>query len=587
MTEFFSFSCFRGNLFRDKRAIFFRCCLVFGLIINLNIAFPDYNQQIEFKGNRLLRHPERFVNFLKNTLVNDSLIQIVKTALLSEYSRQGFFWANVSVETIADKGHNKLVFQINENEQARISEIELIGYEKIPLSKLTPLLKSKTLLTSEALEKSEGDSPRPQRSLQLDFPFYELIFTTQVQTLLTYYENNGFPFVTIEPKNFNVNDSERTISYTLKITEGPLVRIGKINFTGTETKESRMQQLFSFKPLTLFSEDITRKLLRKVQAQGFTVTDYNIIQFDTTYQLQISVKEKMNQEISAAISYLPYWREFNGFFYLNLSNLLYTLRRVKLGWEKFNRFTNFSLNYQDPYLLSFKLTSNIAHTVYDTSYAKTDFNLGINIPVLEYLSLNFYTGYDNTTPGLLNLSTFQTIWFGQGFTIENYNESDNRDREYWLDYSTNLGSRKQSPQNQLLAKTIIESTLLFPIIRNIGYLINLTLKNLYSNTELSISDSLYLGGTRTLRGYRENEFSTNRFLLLRNEFYFLRSSNTNFFLFGDFACFNSSPHYLFKSGYGLGLSANTKTAIIEISYGIPLQENILRGKIHLGLSNKF
>lgn len=567
--------------------MFFRCCFVLGLILNLNTAYPDYSQPIEFKGNRFLRHPERLINFPTNTLVNDSLIQIGKTSLLSEYSRQGFFWANVSIETIADKGHDKLVFQIKENEQARISTIELIGYEKIPLSKLTPLLKSKILLTTETSEKSEGDSPRPQRSLGLNYPFSELILTTQIQTLLTYYENNGFPFVTIEPKNFNVNDSERTISYTLKITEGPLVRIGKINFTGTETKKFRMQQLFSFKPLTLFSEDITRKLLRKVQAQGFTVTDYNIIQFDTTYQLQISVKEKMNQEISAAISYLPYWREFNGFFYLNLSNLFYTLRSVNLGWEKYNRFTNFSLNYQDPYLLSFKLTSNIAHTVYDTSYAKTDFNLSVNIPVLEYLSLNFYTGYDNTTPGLLNLSTFQTIWFGQGFTIENYGESDNRDREYWLDYSTILGSRKQSPQNQLLAKTIIESKVLFPFIKNISYLIELTIKNLYSNTELSISDSLYLGGTRTLRGYRENEFSTNRLLLARNEFYFFRSRNTDIFLFGDFAWFNSSPNYLFKTGYGLGLRANSKTAIVEISYGVPLQENILRGKIHLGFSNKF
>ncbi len=587
MTGFFSFSCFRGNLFRNQKTIFYQCCFVFGLIINLNIAFPDYNQQVEFKGNRLLQHPERFVNFPKNTLVNDSLIQNGKTALLSEYSRQGFFWANVSIETIADKGLDKIVFQINENEPARISEIELIGYEKIPLSELTPLLKSKRKHNRCDLPGSDQINQVAPAFSFLNYPFSEPILTTQIQTLLTYYENNGFPFVAIEPKNFNVNDGERTISYTLKITEGPIVRISKINFTGTETKQSRMRQLFSIKPLFLYSEDITRKLLRKVQAQDFIVTDYNIIQIDTTYQLQISVKEKMNQEISAALSYLPYWKELNGFFYLNLYNLFSTLRSVKLGWEKFNRFTNFSLNYHDPYLLGFNFTGNISHTVYDTTYAKTDFNLGINMPVLEYLSLNFYTGYDNTTPGLLNLSTFQTIWFGQGFTIENYGESDNRDREYWLDYSTILGSRKQSPQNQLLAKTIIESKVLFPFIKNISYLIELTIKNLYSNTELSISDSLYLGGTRTLRGYRENEFSTNRFLSLRNEFYFFRSSNTDIFLFGDFACFNSSPHYLFKSGYGLGLSANSKTAIIEISYGVPLQENILRGKIHLGLSNKF
>jgi hemolysin activation/secretion protein len=115
----------------------------------------------------------------------------------------------------------------------------------------------------------------------------------------------------------------------------------------------------------------------------------------------------------------------------------------------------------------------------------------------------------------------------------------------------------------------------------------LFIKNLYSNNELSISDSLFLGGTKTLRGYRENEFSTNRYLLVRNELSFLRNRIANLFLFGDFSWLHTLPHNLIKIGYGLGLFVKSKNTSAEISYGVPLQENLLKGKIHLKLSNNF
>jgi outer membrane protein assembly factor BamA len=511
--------------------------------------------EVKFIGNRFLLNPEKFIGINTDSIRNYTLIENWKTSLLSEYSRQGFFWTFIAVETTKLNDRYQIIFNINENERAKISSVKILGNESIPIQKILPLVKTRIF-------------------------FSESILASQIHTLLAYYENSGFPFVSIEPANFSINDSAKIISYSLKIIEGPMVLINNLKFTGTTISDTRIKQLIRFKPNTLYSENEKKKLLQKIEAQNFSITDYQVIIKDSTYTLQIGIKEKLNQELTGAVTYLPSYKELNGFFCLYLNNLLLSLRKVKLGWERYTQFTNYTFTYSDPYLLGFILSGNGAHTLYDTFYAKTDFNLNIETSLSDKFSLNFFIGYDRTTPSLENISTFQTFWLGQGLTFKNR-------ENYRLDFSTALGTRKQISSSQIFSKTTIDGQVLFALDKNTNYMNELFIKNLYSNNELSISDSLFLGGTKTLRGYRENEFSTNRYLLVRNELSFLRNRIANLFLFGDFSWLHTLPHNLIKIGYGLGLFVKSKNTSAEISYGVPLQENLLKGKIHLKLSNNF
>jgi long-subunit fatty acid transport protein len=74
----------------------------------------------------------------------------------------------------------------------------------------------------------------------------------------------------------------------------------------------------------------------------------------------------------------------------------------------------------------------------------------------DKFSLNFFIGYDRTTPSLENISTFQTFWLGQGLTFKNR-------ENYRLDFSTALGTRKQISSSQIFSKTTIDGQVLFAL----------------------------------------------------------------------------------------------------------------------------
>lgn len=488
------------------------------------------------------------------------MIDSWKDILLAKYSEQGYFWTDIS-DTIIKQNENVAVrYIIKENEPAKISAFDI--------------------LSDDAILK-------PSYKIRHGQYFSKKFLDTQIQTMLDYYNNNGYPFATIKPVNFLINDSLKSISYYLKIEQSPLVKINSIKFTGISSNQSRLRQLLDIKPNSIFSAITLKRRLSRLSVNGIQINDYRIIKQDTLYSLMIFGKDKKNQEISAAISYIPDNREINGFFSLNLNNLFNTLRKIKIGWSSYSHYTNFLLNYSDPYLLGFSLDGNINNIIYDTIYSKTDFNLEIKLPILDYTSLYFYSGYERTTSGIASIPNFQTIWIGQGLTIDRENIYDNSGLTYYIDLSTIFGSRNLSNYNQLLAKTSMQTRFNFPLLINCKYLLDLSAKNLYSNRNLMQSDSLYIGGVNTLRGYRENEFSTNRFILMKNEFLFFANQKSNLYLFTDLAAFNNTSNGQFKAGYGIGLRTTSKIGLVELDYGLPYKENLLKGKIHLRFTNQF
>jgi outer membrane protein assembly factor BamA len=525
------------------------------------LSFPNKKiTKIDFVGNRSLKHPEHYINFPSDTIINDSVIDSCKNILLAKYSELGYFWTDIS-DTIIKQNENIAVrYIIKENEPAKISEFDILIDDTI----LKPIYKIK-----------HGQN------------FSKKFLDTQIQTMLDYYNNNGYPFAAIKPVNFLINDSTKSISYNLKIERDSLVKINNIKFTGITSNQSRLRQLLDIKPNSSFSAIVLKRKLSRLSANGIFIDDYRIIKQDTLYSLMISGKDKKNQEISAAISYIPDNKEINGFFTLNLNNLFNTLRKIKIGWSSYSHYTDFLLNYSDPYILGFSLDGNINNIIYDTIYSKTDFNLEIKLPILDYTSLYFYSGYERTTSGIASIPNFQTIWIGQGLTIDRENIYDNSGLTYYIDLSTIFGSRNLSNYNQLLAKTSMQTRFDFPLLNNYKYLLDLSAKNLYSNRNLMKSDSLYIGGVKTLRGYQENEFSTNRFILMQNEFTFFTSQKSNLYLFTDFAVLNNTSDAQFKAGYGIGLRTTSKIGLVELDYGLPYKENLLKGKIHLRFTSQF
>jgi len=109
------------------------------------------------------------------------------------------------------------------------------------------------------------------------------------------------------------------------------------------------------------------------------------------------------------------------------------------------------------------------------------------------------------------------------------------------------------------------------------------------------SDLFRLGGTNSLRGYREDQFLGNRIFWTNLEYRFFLSRRTFAFLFFD------TGYYLrnedkersvqkmeeFKTGYGLGLNLETAIGVLSVSFALAQGDSFSDGKIHFGIVNEF
>ena len=109
------------------------------------------------------------------------------------------------------------------------------------------------------------------------------------------------------------------------------------------------------------------------------------------------------------------------------------------------------------------------------------------------------------------------------------------------------------------------------------------------------SDLYRLGGTYSLRGYRENQFIANRIFWSNLEYRYLLTKRTFAYLFFDTGYYlrNEEPERNiernegFKIGYGLGLNLETAIGVLGVNFGLAKGDSFSDGKIHFGILNEF
>lgn len=107
------------------------------------------------------------------------------------------------------------------------------------------------------------------------------------------------------------------------------------------------------------------------------------------------------------------------------------------------------------------------------------------------------------------------------------------------------------------------------------------------------NNQIQLGGSRTIRGFNENQFFSNRYTYFTAEYRLLLEQNTYLFTFCDAGWLKDDvlKTDYFPVGLGLGLTYDTPAGLVTFSYAfgqagdIPFQPG--RGKIHLGLISQF
>ncbi len=275
------------------------------------------------------------------------------------------------------------------------------------------------------------------------------------------------------------------------------------------------------------------------------------------------------------------------------------------------------LKYAQPYLFSSPLNIEAEFDLLkqDTTFLTRYFRLASAYAFSPQLAVRVYL--KSKTSSLISTNHYDTLspppvldakdqTYGIGFAFNNLDYRFNPRKGWDIHADFGIG-RKRVIDNPTLDDRIYDGLILrlpkrefeFSIdwYRSLSKRLVLRLGNRtywLDQEQYFENDLLQIGGSRTIRGFDENQFFTNFFSQVTVESRFLLEQNSYLFVFSDYAYLENRAErndILRPWGIGLGLTYETRAGMVSVTYAVgqvaefPFQPS--RGRIHLGLLNQF
>jgi outer membrane protein insertion porin family len=288
--------------------------------------------------------------------------------------------------------------------------------------------------------------------------------------------------------------------------------------------------------------------------------------------------------------------ELTGLVDLSLGNIAGTGRSASVSWEQFRaNQTEISFSYLEPWLLGAPIDVGVsgAQAVRDTLYTTTEGDLFLTARVGERTRLTWSLGAERYVPGSGNVSSTTSTRTALSADYDARDAPINPTTGLRLNAGVTYSAKDvaQTGANESSGTFRLGAERYLSVTRNQVLALEARAA-LLSSTEKDVPfyELLTLGGARSLRGYREEQFHGTRTALGTVEYRFLLTRRSRVLAFVDVGYWyrgGSNPAKDTKLGYGIGLRGETRLGTISIDYGLGEGDGLLDGKLHAGLAREF
>lgn len=529
---------------------------------------------IVVEGNRTIA-TEKILAAVKATQVGQPATEEVVRKDLQAIMDLGWFF-NVSARFTPTEGGVKVIFEVVEN--PKLKEISLTGAPDVPADKLKEAigLKPGEIINGKVLQ--EGLRVLLDRSVK----------------------EYGIPL--------RITDVavDETGTVKIKLSE---TRVGQIAISGNQkTKDHVIRRELTLKPGDVLNMKELDKSLRRVLNLGFfdeVGRKFAETKDPDVVDVTIEVKERKTGSAAFGAAYSSS-DGLLGYIEVADENFFGRGQRVNVKWEFGQRRTTYDLGFFEPHLDQNRTSLGVR--LYDTqrtldqldengtSQTYTDHQTGgeltVGRPLSEdtrvYAKLKMEDAERRDVSGQIVENTK-----GRNRSITTSVVNDTRDfilkpssgarNEFSVEWAgTMLGSDYTfTKYNTDLARYFrgFKSGQVVALHLGAGYLDS-------QGRELPLQQFL-VGGADTIRGYENNAFPGDKYLVLNAEYRFPLSKALTGVVFADAgnAWMAADPVELGKlrTGYGLGLRVDTPVGVMRIDYGIGQQG----GKTYFSLGQTF
>ncbi|MDM1247534.1 outer membrane protein assembly factor BamA [Acinetobacter sp. R933-2] len=259
---------YASNSFDDIQATKENDVLVFKVVERPIIS------KIELKGNKLipkeaLEEGLKKMGLSEGEVLKKSSLQTLETELEQQYSQQGRYDSDITVETVA-RPNNRVDLNINFNEgkPAKVFDINIIG---------NTIFKDDDIKRAFAVKESGWASV-----LTRNDRYAREKMSASLEALRALYLNKGYINFDINSSNLNISEDKKNIFIEVSVDEGEQYKFGQSKFLGDALyKPDELKALQIYKDGTTYSQEkvnaVKQLLLRKYGNAGYYYTEVNVV----------------------------------------------------------------------------------------------------------------------------------------------------------------------------------------------------------------------------------------------------------------------------------------------------------------------
>jgi outer membrane protein insertion porin family len=566
--------------------------LVFGVNVN------GYTQNIQpiihsihISGNHFYtqRAIVNLMNSQTDTRYDEMQVSRDLDQVYHAYAENGFYFAEARIDSFTISSDNRvgdLWISVNEGDRVSIDTIFFTGNTHLSGSTL--------------LDKFQT---RAGQYLLRDILEHDL------NTMLTEYEQNGYPFASVGIQAITPVDIQGTnrLKVIIWIKEGKRVTVDEVKIVGnTVTRNDvivREMRLNAHEP---FDERKISKISTRLKRLNIFIRIDPPEPFatDTGGGVLVHVTEGNTNTFDGVLGYAPAAKTsdhgvVSGIVNVSMRNLFGTARKASIHWLRDeHKSQEIALAYTEPWVMDFPLDIGLSfyQRQQDSTYVKRKFGITADLLLSESLigSGTFSQEYVIPSNGVEIVPSSKTSYYGVSIRYDSRDDllCPTSGIFYSTDYQ--VGRKTGNAHPSTIQRISFDAAYFVqPFIAQVAA-ITLHARSLYGGG-IDISDLFRLGGTNTLRGYRENQFLGSRIAWTNLEYRFILAPRSFVFGFFDAGYYyrdsinvaGMSGTHALKYGYGFGIRLETSLGNIGMSFGFGEGDTFSQGKVHIGLVNEF
>lgn len=460
------------------------------------------------------------------------------------------------------------------------------------------------------------------------------------ERLLTYYENEGFPFAAVYLDSIAINDDK--ISASLMVNQGLVYRIDSINNYGKLKLNTKfLQQYLNIINGSVYNreklKEVDKRMLELPYAQTEQPSSLNMLGSGSI--LNLYVNNKKSSEVSAIFGFLPDANntgklQVTGDVNLDLKNVFGAGESLLLKYQALQpKSPRLNLGYEKPYFLKSPFGLGFLFELFkkDSSFLQVNAQLGLQLNLtnkqsgkilVQWQTANLLQGGIDTNAIKFNKKlpfNIDVKSVNVGITYEfrntNYRFNPLTGSDVTLTALTGIKNIKKNNDILALKTTGFNYDKLYDSVKLKSYQLRFKIAaahyfkisksstfktavniGLYSSPTVFRNEVFQIGGYRLLRGFNEESIYATRYAVVTAEYRSLLSLNSYLFGFIDIgatqAKFQNVNAQNFFTGTGLGIAYETKAGLLNLSLAVGKRNDVpfnirQASKIHFGYVNYF